>query len=180
MTDYNYLYETYFKEFEDIQEDKEFFKKEVNSILEDVYTEIEFTKEHIRISSKGIEVAYHSDMNKFKKDLEKWKKVFIGDDVAIKEPLRISKIFAMNYNYLTHLGIKKETINQVFEVIREDLFELIKPPSHKRAQNELMDFLKIACIRLEELKSFQKDNPTLNRKQLTEKFEEKIKNNPKK
>lgn len=170
MTDYNYLYETYFKEFEDIQEDKEFFKKEVNSILEDVYTEIEFTKEHIRISSKGIEVDFHSDMNKFKKDLEKWKKVFIGDDVAIKEPLRISSIFVMNYNYLTHLDIKEKTINEVFEVIRNELFELKKPPYLKKAQNEFMDILKKYCIGLEELKSFQKDNPTLNRKQLTEKF----------
>lgn len=170
MNDYNYLYETYFKEFEDIQEDKEFFKQEVNSILEYIYAEIEFTKEHIRINNKGIEVDFHSDMNKFKKDLEKWKKVFIGDDVAIKEPLRISSIFARNSNYLTHLNIKEKTINEVFEVIRDELFELKKAPSLKKAQNELMDILKIGCISLEELKSFQKDNPTLNRKQLIEKF----------
>lgn len=170
MNDYKYLYETYFQKFEDKQEDKEFFKQEVNSVLEDIYNEIEFTKEHIRINSKGIEVDYHSDMNKFKKDLEKWKKVFIGDDITIKEPLRISSIFAMNYNYLTHLDIKEDTIKTVFQVIRGELFMVKKAPSLKKAQNELIDGLFKYCIGWEELRLFQKDNPTLNRKQLTEKF----------
>ncbi|RXJ93765.1 hypothetical protein CRV00_09900 [Malaciobacter molluscorum] len=174
--DIDYLYDTYFKEYEEKQEDAKSFKEDIKSIIGYIYEEIEFSKEHFRFKENGIEMDYHADFKSFNKNVEKYKKVFGVSDVflSIKKPQRTNKIFAMNYNYLTHLDIKEKTIKEVFAIIRDDLFGVEKTPVVTKAQTELKEnFYKVeqsmkkASI---EWKKLVNDNPKLSKDELLKKF----------
>lgn len=170
MKDFEYIYDTYFKKFEKIQKDKDFFKSEIYSVVNYIYDEINFSKEHIRINKDGIEVNFNKDIEKFYEHIEKWKKVFIFDKGRIRVPQRVSIIFLTQYHYLTHLKIFEKDINEVFEIIREDLFDVNKKPNLKKAKKELTEqFYKIHIMlnsKAEEYEKLLKENPTLTHKEI--------------
>ena len=143
MLEFDYIYSIYFKEYEKNQENILFFKKEIKSVLKHIYSDIEYSKQFIRINKKGIEQNYNVDLEKFNKDIKKYKSISDDEMLWIKTPMRISKIFAMSFNYLTDLDIREDTINEVFAIIREELLNVETAPSIKRQQEQLLeDFFK--------------------------------------
>ena len=143
MLEFDYIYSIYFKEYEKNQENILFFKEEIKSVLKHIYSDIEYSKQFIRINKKGIEQNYNVDLEKFNKDIKKYKSISDDEMLWIKTPMRISKIFAMAFNYLTHLDIREDTINEVFAIIREELLNVETAPSIKRQQEQLLeDFFK--------------------------------------
>lgn len=174
MKEINYIYETYFKKYENKQKDKIFFKNEIYSILNYICDEIKFSKKFFRYKN-GIEVDYYEDLKKFEKNVEIMKNVFVGYE-SIKKPQRISIVFAMQRNYLAHLYILEKDIDEVFKIIREDEFRIAKTPSLTKAQAELNEVLNRMCLPLsqkgkeasEKWIRIVKENPNLT-------FEDKIK-----
>ena len=143
MLEFDYIYSIYFKEYEKNQENILFFKEEIKSVLKHIYSDIEYSKQFIRINKKGIEQNYNVDLEKFNKDIKKYKSISDDEMLWIKTPMRISKIFAMSFNYLTYLDIREDTINEVFAIIREELLNVETAPSIKRQQEQLLeDFFK--------------------------------------
>lgn len=165
MKDFEYIYNTYFKKFEEEQNDKDFFKEEINSILDHIYDEIEYSKKHIRFKN-GIETDFLKDLKVFENNINIFKDSFIGDNIEIKYPKRLSYIFTINYNYLKSMfKIKDKDITEVYELIRYEAFNLKTAPSLKRAQNDLSKNIEESYIQLNKMgeiyDKLRKENPLL-------------------
>ncbi|MDD2894974.1 MAG: hypothetical protein PHG81_03040 [Aliarcobacter sp.] len=138
MKDYYDYYINYFKEYEENMEDKVFFREEINYILNYIYEEIEYSKKYIRFKDNGIESNFDNDLNSFISNTNKYKEAFIGKDIQIKYPQRLSSIFAYQYNYLRNeFKIKEKDINTIFEDIREEIFSIKKAPSLVKEQKKI-------------------------------------------
>lgn len=161
---YEVLYTRFFEKYEENQKDKLFFKEEINSILDYIYNEIEYSKKHIRFKN-GIETDFPYDLKAFEHNINIFKDSFIGDNIEIKYPQRLSYIFAINYNYFKSMfNIKDIDINEAYELIREDAFNLETAPSLKRAQNDLLENTVKSYIKLNNMgklyDKLRKENPT--------------------
>lgn len=174
---FEYLYDTHFREFEKYQKDKEFFKSELENVLKTIYEDIEFSNLFFRRNCNGIEIDYKNDIEKFNRDIKKFEKVFIGCR-EIKEPYSLTYILTTAKNYLTHLEIKPNIIEDVFDVIISEYFKNTnKSPSLSKRQTKLIkdfeDFIDNSNKMQNMWEQHIKENPNKNFKELLTLFTKK-------
>lgn len=144
MKDYYSKHSTYFKGYEEKQENKEFFRQEVNSVLNYIYDEIEFSKKHINYKN-GLEQNYNKDIESYKININFYKQSFKGENIKIKYPKRISSILKPQANYLEALGVKKNDIVESFSYIRESFFKSDSKVQLKATKQEIKDWIESSC-----------------------------------
>lgn len=154
-------------------------KDEINEVIDYIYKECEYSKKHFRYDLKCVEVNYYEDLDRFNRNIEKYKDSFI-DFQGIKKPQKLSFIFATQYTYLTYVGLKEDVIGYIFGLIREEIFQVATAPKIGRKRMELeKDFeelyktvptmLEIANLRFKKLR---KENPSLTHGELIKLFTE--------